>query len=113
MTVIASLVTRPCTLHTRVEDDGTRDEMGDPTVTFTDVETVCELQQSQATEERDGRLLLVSTWNLYLLPGESLDGWSELTVDDIRYTLDGAPWPVRHPITGEASHVEARVRRVA
>lgn len=110
---VAALITRPCTLHTRVEDPDDRDEMGDPTVTYEDVDTVCELQQSRATEERDGRLVLVSDWNLYLLPSESLNGWSEVTVDGDRYALDGTPWVVRHPISGQLSHIEARVRLVA
>lgn len=111
MTAIATLINRPCTLHTRVEG-APDDDMGDPVVTWTDVATVCELQQSSTTELRDGRLVLVSTWNLYLLPDEALTGWDEVTIDGTRYATEGRPWPARNPQTQVFSHIEARLREV-
>jgi len=91
---------------------GLPDEMGDPTWVYQDVPGVCELQQVQAWEVRDGAPFLVSLWRLYVLPNVGLTGWDSVTVDGHKYTVDGEPWPVWNPRTRSLSHYEMNVRRV-
>lgn len=125
--MIRRLINRPCTIH-RQEVTEETDDMGDPIVADADAghRTVCDLQQNTADENRDGGAgSQTSTWSLFLLPEESLDGWDEITVappdadpetwDGVgtRMTLYGEPWPVRNPRTGVVSHIEATVHKIA
>lgn len=72
--------------------------------------TRCELQQTTAGEDHEGRVLTTG-WRLFLPADVDLDGWDALDVDGELVELDGDPWPVRHPLTGEVHHVEASARR--
>lgn len=124
--MISRLINRPCAIH-RQEVTTQRDDMGDPIVAEApEHRTVCDLQQNTADESRDGGAgSQSSTWALFLLPGESLDGWDEITIappdatpetwDGVgtRFTLYGKPWEVRNPRTGVVSHIEATVHKIA
>lgn len=113
---VVSLMTRPCVIRW-IDQTGT-DVHGDPITTTVETPAMCELQQSQSTELRDGQLVSVTAWNLYLptdldIPiGQSLDSADEIVVDGRTYTLDGDPWIVRDPTIEVDSHIEVKVRRV-
>lgn len=111
--MIADRITNTATHHRYTAS--TKNEAGDVTYTFVDAPEplYVELQQQSATEMRDGRAVLVSTWIGYFRPDAVLDGHDEMTLDGKRYSFDGDPWLVRHPRTGQASHWFARMRRAA
>lgn len=124
--MILSLINRPCMLHRSVTSETETDAMGDPLVEEVDDPTVCEIQQQQRFEQRDGQQVLVSVWQVFLLPSEDVDGWDSITVappevdedawDGVtgdRYSLEGEPWPVRHPRKGVVHHIEATARKVS
>ena len=107
------LMTRPCIIESPVTSDDT-DDMGDPLDSQPErVVTVCEVQQSSSREARDGGLIDVQVWNIYLPAGSRPRASSIVHVDGLRIALDGGPWPVRDPLSGVESHVEAKGRQVA
>jgi hypothetical protein len=113
--MIADLITTPCTLRLRSES-GVEDDYGNDVPTETTVETVCELQKQirRSSEEPEGQGEISDTlWALFLPAGTDVDTSDVVEVDGEMYEMVGEPWPVRHPITGVESHVEASVRRVA
>lgn len=113
--MISDLITRPCTLRLRSES-GTEDDYGNDIPTETEVDTVCELQKEirRSSEEPGGQGELSDTlWSLFLPAGTQIDTGDAVEVDGALYEMVGSPWPVRHPLTGVESHVEASVRRTA
>lgn len=118
MNPVLDMMTRPCTV--RHVTRGEPDAYGDSTVTTTTTTALCELQQSRSTEVRDGETVVTSEWSLYGFrdpatggPLEvAVDADDEVDVDGTTYAVDGKPWTVRDPLSGEASHVEARLRLV-
>lgn len=113
--MLSDLMTRPCTLVMR-DSTGTIDDDGEEVVTTTEVETVCELQQQQRNEQDDQGELSETTWRLFLphvAATQLLRGADRVVVEAQVFELIGDPWPVRHPVTGAGSHVEATARRVA
>ncbi|MCK9629293.1 MAG: hypothetical protein M0R37_11980 [Bacteroidales bacterium] len=110
------LMTRPCTVDRTTRGDP--DVAGDAPVTAVPVSALCEIQQSQSSEIRDGVAVVVSVWNLYGFvdpaSGTYLDvglaAGDVVEVDEVAYAVDGRPWVVRDPLTGSVSHVQARVR---
>ncbi len=111
MNPATAMMTRPCTVRHVTWDEP--DAFGDRQRTVETVETVCELQQSRSTENRDGALVVVSEWNLYLPPGVPLAAEDEVDVDGHTFAIEGLPWAVRDPLSGEGSHIEARARVVS
>lgn len=108
MSAIERLLTKPCELVARQAIDPT-----DPDAELEDVvvgESTCELQQTTAGEVVDGRVM-VTGWRVFLPAGVDLSGWDALRIDDVLLELDGDPWQVRHPRTGDVHHVEAALRR--
>lgn len=113
--LVARLLTRPCTITSRT-DSGEVNDYGDPVLTETTTETVCELQKQvrRASEEPAAAGELSDTlWDLFLPAGTTVGTGDVVTVDGATYEMVGAPWAVRHPRTGEETHVEAGVRRTA
>lgn len=111
---VAALMTLPCRLVVRDAGAGTVDEYGDQVPEQTYVEGLtCELQQESA-QEFNGQNVELSLWRLFMPPDAPPRGWDavELTDSGELYELEGDAWPVRNPLTGEVSHVEARARRV-
>lgn len=104
-------MSRPCTVR-HVEHSGS-DEMGEPSRSVTTTDTVCELQQSTTSEQRDGGVVVVGQWNLYLPPGVAIDSGDEVAVDGHLFAVDGAPWVARDALTGVDDHVEVRLREVS
>lgn len=107
---------------TLVENGSDVDEYGDPIETTSTVTARCELQQVSRLEQLESGVQS-EDWALFLAPTGTddeeepvtidLEGSDRLTVDGETYEVVGPPWPVRHPITGEVSHIEARVRQVS
>lgn len=118
---IASKITRPATLH-HWAAAADRNDLGDYDSGWSDAPIYCELQQQTTSELRDGRLVVVSTYQAFYRPdltgpggrpaADVLAPEDEVTVDGARYAMNGDPWPVRHPRTGRTSHWEAQMRKV-
>jgi hypothetical protein len=109
---IARLLSRRCTI-TRRSDSGTVNDYGDAVATETTVETLCELQQQRRTEPDQQGELSDTMWLLVLPAGTQVDTGDVVTVDGQAFELVGDPWPVRRPLTGRGSHVEATLRRTS
>jgi hypothetical protein len=113
--LIGRLLTRPCVITSRT-DSGEVNDYGDPVPTDAEVNTTCELQKQlrRASEEPAGHGEFSDTlWELFLPAGTEIGTGDVVTVDGLAYEMVGAPWPVRHPRTGQETHVEATVRRTA
>lgn len=110
--MITQYINKPATLHTwtKLPD---KDEAGDVQHDFTDSAVLVELQQKSATELRDGMLIRVDSWTVFLRPDTTVTGLDELTVDGARYTFNGDPWLVRNPRTGAESHWQGRMEKVS
>ncbi|MCA1569312.1 MAG: hypothetical protein LC798_03110 [Chloroflexi bacterium] len=93
-----------------------RDEMGDPVaglgrpVTFKGW-----YEQAQRGEDTAGTDQQAETWRLYLEPAAAgrVSGSATVTVAGLGFELIGPPWPAIWPDTGQLSHVEGTMRRVA
>lgn len=109
---IAHLLTRACTVTNRT-DSGAVDDYGNPVPAETEVDTTCELQQQRRSEPVGEGELSDTLWLLVLPAGTTIDTGDKVTVDGQEFEMVGDPWPVREPRTGQESHLEASVRRVA
>jgi hypothetical protein len=90
---------------------GAVDEYGDATRTEASVDTICHLQQDQATEGANSAVE-ETRWRIYL-PGDAvLGGIDHLEIAGESYALTGDPWPVIRPTTGLVDHLELQARRV-
>lgn len=93
--------------------DGTPDEYNDATVTYSTVTARCWLQQTQRSEQTAAGQIETETWSLYLPAGTTIDPADQVTIDAVTYELTGPPWPAVNARTGQHSHIEATIRRVA
>jgi hypothetical protein len=106
------MINRVCII-TRRSESGVEDDYGNDIPSTSTETTVCELQQ-RTRDEQDAEGETSDTyWNLYLLTGEDFRAGDRVQVDGQLYEAFGDAWPVVHPITGDASHVECTVRRAA
>lgn len=106
--MIANLLNRPCTIARGVENDGYGLDTPDEAET---TDTVCELQQRNRSEAGDAGEISLSDWVVFLPAGTELTTADRITVEDQTFEVIGAPWPVVHPVSQIASHLEATVRR--
>jgi hypothetical protein len=109
---ISGLLTRPVTIQRR-SAGGSTDDYGNPTSTTETVSTIGELQQRVRDEPGGQGEVSRTDWLLVLPAGTPLDTSDTVTVDGRVFEVIGDPWPVRNPRTGQTSHVEATLRRVA
>lgn len=109
MTLDLHLLTKTATIEHR--SDGPPDAYGTPTDAYTTIDVLCEFQQRSRNESVGMAEVGVEQWLLVLPPGTQLTTFDRVTIDGLPYEVDGPPWAVRHPITGEPSHVEATVKR--
>lgn len=109
--MIAQLINRPCVIIARTTDS--EDEYGNETTAESLVETVCELQQTQRSEQSDRAELSETTWTLFFLPDTDVQTNDTVVVGGESYELTGDPWEARNPRTGVMSHIEATARRTA
>lgn len=112
-----ALLSTPCTIYRRGRP-GPVNEYGDrPETEAAGEPAKCELQRVRAVERTQSgglvRRLSETAYHLFLAPEVGLDATDQVDVGGQRYTVDGDPWQVTHPRTGEVHHLEARVRRVA
>lgn len=111
--MIGRRITRPCVIH-RATTLPVGDGMGDPAPGPPgDVPSVCEIQEVQTLELRDRQYVVVSTWRVFFRAGTPIKAVDTFTVDGITYSIQGDPWPVRHPRRGVILHIEARAKAVA
>lgn len=93
---------------------GTADTYGDEVLEATSTETTtCWLHQTARSELTVNANVQAQTWTIYLPPDVTLTGSDRLTVAGATYELDGPPHAWLHPRSGEATFIEATMRRVA
>lgn len=118
--MIATRIRRPCTLHHWQQgqrDDATGDYVDG---TFRDEATVCEPQQHQTREDRNGRVVITSEWLALFRPSVTLTAHDEVTIPDVaspdgvgsRFAFEGDPVLVRKPSSQVATHWYVRLRKV-
>jgi len=107
---------RACTITHRAPAS-TLDEYGNAVDVDTTTTTVCELQQQQRRESdassqgaRAGDVV-TTVWLLVLPAATAIDAGDKVTVDGVKFEVDGLPWAARNPRTRIESHVEATLRR--
>jgi hypothetical protein len=110
MTLDVSLLTRPCTIEHRTQV-GPPDDYGTPTDVIVTEDVLCEVQQRSRNESEGMAEVGIEQWFLCLPPFVSVTTLDRVVIDGLRYEFVGPPWPVRHPRTGAASHVECTVKR--
>lgn len=111
---VSDLINTPCTIVRNTA--GTRDGLGNPTHSTTERETVCDLQQIPQlgeSELSDEHEISKTTWSVFFRASEDIKHHDEVIINGARFEVNGEPWAAAHPITGEASHVEASLVRVA
>lgn len=106
-----TLLTLPCVIVHRSEDEDTVDLHGNPWTNEELESAFCELQQLSARERVEG--LSDATHRIFLLPGVLLDTSDAVIAEDILYEVEGDPWQVRDPEENVVHHVEATLRRTS
>jgi len=109
---LANLINRPCSILTA--DDSEHDDFSEGRPTREGHDTVCEIQQAEATEAANAGEVSRTDWKGFFLVADYalLDTASAVEVDEIgTFELVGAPWLARNPRTQANSHVEANLRR--
>lgn len=104
------LINRPCVLRRRLPGS-TIDRDGNEVPQIVEVATVCEVQQRQRRENVEE--IGDARWLAFFLATEEVGSGDELVVDGLTYQVEGDSWRARNPRTGEFTHVEATLRRVA
>jgi hypothetical protein len=106
---VARLCRRPCTIRYHAPG-ATGDVTDGPADEWTEVQTVCALQQRIGGRREDGTLgdLSQTLWQLYLLasvvPPKAAD---EVVVEGVTYQLQGDAFVAFNERRARASHIEA------
>lgn len=103
------LMTVPCVLVTVTA--GAVDEYNNPTEVETDTTTTCFLHQSQRREEDGAANTQDETWQVYLPPSTTPDGWSRLEAQGMTLEFIGPPWRAFNPRLEDYTHYQATARR--
>lgn len=110
--MLSTLLNLPCTLIRRTES-GEKDEYRNDIPGEQAIETACELQQKQRSEDDDLGETSDTRW-LLILPAETdVATGDAVVIEGLVYEVIGDPWAARNPRTQQHSHVEATVRRTA
>lgn len=109
---LTTLLNKPCVITRREYDLDNTDSYGDATFDETEVETVCELQQRQRSEEGDPGQLSKTSWLLVLPHGTEISSADTVTVGGDDYEVVGEPWAAEQG-SREMWHVEATVVRTS
>ena len=106
-TTVTRLLLTPCVI--RYYADGPPDEHNDPTALWTEVDTICQIQQRQRGETGDMAEIPTSTWGVWLLPTEDLPhSTDQLIANGITYTFRGNA-ALTYDLRGNPDHIEATV----
>jgi hypothetical protein len=105
------------TVHYQSATPGRDPATGDEQSSFDasrDWSTMCDLRQQTSRERRGGGLVVTVTWLLFMLPDvPTLGAEDEIDVDGMgRWAIEGDPWLVKNPRTGQALHWLGTVRKV-
>lgn len=109
---LTTLLNKPCVITRREYDLDVSDDYGDATFEESEVETVCELQQRQRSEDGDPGQLSKTSWLLVLPYGTEIGGADTVTVGGDDYEVVGEPW-VTEQGSEDVWHVEATVVRTS
>jgi hypothetical protein len=109
---VEGLMSRPLTII-RTSSGETLDDYGTPVEETEEIAVSGELQQIRREEPAGAGELSVTEWNLFLPAGTEIDTSDRVRdeVDGLTYHMAGDPWHVRNARTGQASHLQATVRR--
>jgi hypothetical protein len=108
---LATLLTEP--LSVLAASDGTVDEYGDTSTTFSaGTSYLGRLEQRSAQEVTDGRDTMVSDWVLYLQPDATVAG-RDRVVDMYGRTFEVVGPPIMQRSPRAAHHLQVNLRHVA
>ena len=113
--MISGLMNLSCQIVRR-GPSGMEDDYGNEIAGESVVSTVCEFQKQNTMGEQESGSrndLADSSWDVFFPADTDIDSGDALLVDGKEYEVDGEPWTVRNPVTGQLSHVECSVKRVA
>lgn len=108
----ARLMTLDVTI-VHVTQTGAADEYGNPTEQTTETTVKGERQQVGADEQNRDANVAADTEALFLVPTATVDAGDRVRIAGATFEVIGPPWTVRHPRSGETTHIEARIRRTA
>lgn len=103
------LINRNCTLLIRADEEV--DDFSSQQPDYTELETVCELQQRSREEPAAEGELSRTDWDVFLLPGFMVHAGDRMLVDGELYEFIGDAWEARSPVRGQLGHIEATARR--
>lgn len=112
---ISRLLNMPATIIRRRPGEE-EDERGNQVSVPKEVETRCWIEKRKRAEEEPGQEgeLSDTLWAGYFEAGVDLRTGDAIVIDGQgKYELVGDPWEAINPRTGQASHVEANLRRTA
>lgn len=104
-----ALLTIPCTV-TNYTATGSADAYGHPTFTATPTSTTCWLEQ-MSRYEAGADQVAVEKWRIHLSPTQTVSATSTVTVGSAVYEVEGHPWQVVNPETGQVVYTVATLRR--
>lgn len=109
VTTASRLLNMACTI--RYRSDGPPDANNDPTDVWTDVETLCLIQQRARSESSDTSQVSSEVWGVYLSPDEIVPVSSDvLVVGDQTYPFIGNCW-LAFDLAGRPDHIEGFAAR--
>jgi hypothetical protein len=103
------LFSRDCTIIRRTAGTAL-DQYGNALAGTVHVQTKCELQQIRRDEPEAQGEFSITTWNLYLPIGGTIDTSDVVVIDGATYELVGDPWYANTGTT-QVHHVEATVTK--
>lgn len=106
---VIGLMTQPCTV---LQEQPSVDDYDSTPTTPLELETVCHLEQTAATEGFEGEAE-ESEWRAFLPGSVDLRGQDRIEIGGSMFELAGDPWPVRNARLGTISHLEVRLKRLA
>lgn len=115
---LAQMLNRPCTITHR-SSGSEKDRYGDEMQSESDVDTVCELQQSRrslsgrTSEPEENGDMSDTDWTGIFLPGTVIGSADTVMCGGDTFEVVGQPWEARNPRTGAFNHVEVPLRRTA
>jgi hypothetical protein len=102
--ITPTLFNRPCTV--RYRSDGPPDEHNDPTDVWTELDTVCSIQERSRLEQGGDAQIGVTIWFVFLPPSVPIPGSAdEIVHNGTTYQFHGNGG-LAHDSMGRADHIE-------